>query len=387
MPSFAEFYVLGKPQASLDFVDIPLERDIPLFIDPFALSLRTDRWSRQAHGAIKSFFEGLIQKIRAAKLEEARHLLSHLTEPNETHFGLSRGRPRGAGVGYGQAELILGALKASRAVQTGFLSNLEECELLVEGIARDKISDLTTNVIRSYLAEYTRDLCQLHGIPLQSCPLKPYFDESSGDWVSDYFDLPAPDNQPTLLVPKVIARWDCAYNQYQYYNKFVVTFLQAEHYAANTSLVRTLKSGARRVYKRDVRARFRLTKDNLFEFSKKHPDVLQQYRSSLKQIEKTQEPVELGSSDDALLANTLHEALRSIPEGANTASEYHNLMIGVLEFVFFPNLIYPQKEREIHEGRKRIDAVMQNGATSGVFETLHRVRRLPCSYVAFECKN
>jgi hypothetical protein len=30
---------------------------------------------------------------------------------------------------------------------------------------------------------------------------------------------------------------------------------------------------------------------------------------------------------------------------------------------------------------------MQNGANFGAFEILHRVRKLPCAYVAFECKN
>ena len=62
-------------------------------------------------------------------------------------------------------------------------------------------------------------------------------------------------------------------------------------------------------------------------------------------------------------------------------------MVGVVEFLFFPHLLNPRKEREIHDGRKRIDILMENGARDGIFHRLHAVRRLPCAYVAIECKN
>jgi hypothetical protein len=60
-------------------------------------------------------------------------------------------------------------------------------------------------------------------------------------------------------------------------------------------------------------------------------------------------------------------ALPAIPLGNEHASEYHNLIIGAVEFPFFPELIYPWKEHEIHEGRKRIDIVLENSARSGAF--------------------
>jgi hypothetical protein len=62
-------------------------------------------------------------------------------------------------------------------------------------------------------------------------------------------------------------------------------------------------------------------------------------------------------------------------------------MVGVLEFIFFPQLLCPRKEQEIHDGRKRIDVLMENGARLGIFHRLHSIRRLPCAFVAFECKN
>jgi hypothetical protein len=62
-------------------------------------------------------------------------------------------------------------------------------------------------------------------------------------------------------------------------------------------------------------------------------------------------------------------------------------MIGAVEFLFFPRLIYPRKEHEIHEGRKRIDIAMENTARSGPFADLTVIRNYPAAYVFFECKN
>src|SRR5438132_409814 len=95
---FSDYFNLGKGQSLLDFVDVPTDEDLPLFIDPFAISQRTDRWSQEAHRTIVSFFQAVIDAIRADKEEEAMELLLHLREPNETRFGLSSGRPKGAGI-------------------------------------------------------------------------------------------------------------------------------------------------------------------------------------------------------------------------------------------------------------------------------------------------
>ena len=80
--------------------------------------------------------------------------------------------------------------------------------------------------------------------------------------------------------------------------------------------------------------------------------------------------------------------MRSVPSGTKNASNYHNLIIGILELLFYPNLSSPKKEKEIHEGRKRIDIVFNNSDEDGFFYTTpsHNVT-LPCPYVYVECKN
>jgi hypothetical protein len=387
MTLFSEFFKLGKTQAELDFVDVPVDGDILLFIDPFAISQRSDRWSRDCHHILISFFQRVVNAIRDGHPEIARELLLYLREPNETRFGFSAAHPRGAGIGRYQSKQLFDALRDSSAVKTGFISSLEECELLIEGVSRDKISDLTTNIIRKHLAEYTWQQCALLGVPTQQAALAPYYSVDQEQWISGYFDLPVAAGRPVLLVPKIIARFDPAYDHQVYYRRFVLKYLQAEHLSANSSLVRTLKNRRRVVYKKDVKATFPCTKENLYRFSRENPQVLQGYRGWLEQLEASGLASVVDPEDESTIAAILAIALGSIPAGNAHASQYHYLMIGIVEFLFFPNLFNPRKEREIHQGRKRIDIVMENGARRGIFWRLHQVRKLPCAYVAIECKN
>jgi hypothetical protein len=384
---FTRAFGIGKTQAELDFVDVDLESDAPLFVDPFAISQRLDALSQACHLTLTGFFQRIVDSIRSGDEQAAQDLLLRLREPNETRLGYSQRRPQGAGIGSMQAQQLFNALRGSTAVQTGFLSSLEECELMIEGVARDKLSDLTTNIIRGHLAEYTREQCTLFGVPVRQTALPPCFNRETGDWESRYLDVPVWQNAPILLVPKYFVRRDPAYEATDYYNRYVLEFLRAEALSAASSLIHTFKNGRKTVRKKDLKRQFPYSKDFLFRFSEAHPEVLARYREDLAQLERRDPRADVDTADEPTIAGALSTALAAIPVGNDHASEYHNLMIGAVEFLFFPRLIYPRKEQEIHEGRKRIDIVMENSARIGPFADITTVRRYPASYVFFECKN
>ena len=115
---FSERYELTKEQSELDFVDITIGRDIPLFIDPYIFSLSDSDWDLDCHQHVISFFQSAIDYIRTGEKESAKSILNGLSEPNETHLGLSIGRPSGRGVSGKQALDIYNALVNSEAVRT-----------------------------------------------------------------------------------------------------------------------------------------------------------------------------------------------------------------------------------------------------------------------------
>ena len=89
----SEHFNLNKSQYELDFVDIDTNADLPLFLDPYFLSVRNDSWSIQASRTIRSFFSHFIALVRNNMLSEAQELFSHLHVPNETCLGMSSNNP------------------------------------------------------------------------------------------------------------------------------------------------------------------------------------------------------------------------------------------------------------------------------------------------------
>lgn len=387
---FSENFKLNKAQIELDFVDIPLDTDIALFIDPHVIATREDLLSVKCNNIIVNFFQTVVTKIREGDDGFAKYMLGKLSEPNQTHFGLSSEKPQGRGVGDKQSLDVYKKFRDSEAVKTGFLKDLSDTELVIEGIGSDKISDMTTNIIKKELIEYTQDQCKTYGIPTKSVPAKFYWEPQNQTWKDEYVELPVYNNESLILVPKVFARYQIQYNHQQYYNNFVLIFLQKEHINANSSLVRLLKSGEKRVYKKDLKNKeeYKLSKEFLYDFSNKHPEVLADYAASISRNIKPLTEVEIETrhpEPKEVDYRKLKEKLQSIPAGRNSADAYHTAMIGILEAVFSPNLYAPTKEEPTHKGRKVIDITFLNGAKSGFFEYL--INHIPCSQIICECKN
>ena len=382
----SEIFNLNKKQAELDFIDIDINGDIPLFLDPFFLSLRNDNWSIEVTRTIRSFFQYVIQLIKSGHIGDAKRMFSYLTEPNSTCLGMSVGTPRGRGVGKGDTDDIFENLIKSRAVQTGLIQDLEDNILFVDGFGKDKLSDMTTNIIREHLIEYTLSQCKLHGIPIaQDVPTGFYWNRRTLRWEQTRTELLVISARLILLVPKGVVSFCSDYTPDNYYNHFVLNFMQNEHIQLNSALVQQRGDGTKFVTKKSLKERFPMSKDFLADFSQRHPEILAKFKQESKTTTLTN--LELSAESTRDLANFLIQELKSIPTGPAEATRYHRLITGVLEFLFYPNLIYPTLEVEIHDGRKRIDITFDNAAVDGIFFRLSNAMRLPCQFIMVECKN
>jgi hypothetical protein len=384
----SEWAGLHNRQAELDFVDVDTSTDTKLFVDPYAIDIRGDAWSAECSRYLRSFFNSLIQALRTGDNARATHLASHLHETNETFLGLSSGAPRGRGIGQEQAVQILDALRQSRAVQTGLLSELAETELFIPGIGSDKVSDLTTNILRGPLLDYTKREAQLWGMPLTAnLALPAIWDPNLEDWVQAPRETIVVAGSPVILVPKFAVRKVLSLNSQEFYNDHMIPYLQQEYLHAGQALVHVLKSGGRRVYKKDVKEAHPRYKPDLARFAQEHPDVLAQY----KRLAGAKGVLDAGdfdpNFDEQAYARDLSNELRAIGVGNAHASEYHRYCIGALTFLFFPDLITPIKEREIDDGRKRIDISYTNAAREGFFDTAIRSAQTRAIQVPVECKN
>jgi hypothetical protein len=233
-----------------------------------------------------------VEQDRIAELYLA--LLGNLREPNETRLGHSQGKPSGRGWGPKQALQLYEQLSRSKAVQSGKLKDLSDFELLIPGIGNDKISDLAINVIRGELTTYTEEQCALYDVPVENVPAGLFWNPEDARWESHYANLPVYKGRGLVLVPKIAVRRNIIPDYKEFYNDFYIRFLEAEHLRARDSLVYTLKNGNPKVYISDLKAKYKLSKDNLFDFTEKHPEVLKAYKKSL--IPKAAEAI----SDDSI---------------------------------------------------------------------------------------
>jgi hypothetical protein len=385
MPRFSDFFALGLTQHQLDFVDVSNEYDTPVYVDPYAIEIRDDVWAARASEHIRVFFKEVLDALRSGDTYRAVELMSNLREPQETFLGVSEGIPQGRGVGSGQSLQLIAAIRRSGAFTSGLLTDLSEMALYVEGIARDKISDLTTNVVRGYLAEYTQQQCALYDIPLKPYSGPPIWNTQRRNWVSRQLMLPFIDHNAVILVPKYIVRRQLSLDSQEFYNKQITDFLVAENLRAGTSLVRTIK-GQPKVFKGEVREANPLSKPYITEMVLAHPELLEMYKEIAKQHSALSSFNDEEPTVTAVCAS-LARLFAEIPPGAAHADQYHRLVLGSLTALFYPSLIQPHKEWEIHDGRKRIDIVFTNSADTGFFSQRRDDPNVNANTVIVECKN
>ncbi|BDY15421.1 hypothetical protein Sulfitobl28_13910 [Sulfitobacter pontiacus] len=396
MAKFSKYHGLKASQAQLDFVDVNSSQDTPVFIDPFAIEIRSDPWSNDCAEAIRVFFHSVLAALRNGDDGRAKYLLGQLHEPAETYLGLSQGKPKGRGVGSFQADLLADAIRNSVAFESGKLEDLSELALYVEGIGRDKVSDLTTNIIRAQLVEYTKNQCGVFGISRSDYVGPPLWDAKTEEWRSATIKLPYIGKKPVLLVPKTIVRRNLSLNSSDFYSKHILTFLQAEHVAAHgslTALIRGKSSAAEvknRVVKKPTKAKLKEIHPKnpsiILEMINEHPELLEYYK---KLAAERNEPLTISEKDDSVakVCALLSEKLKRIKSGPKAANEYHSLAAGVITTVFYPHLALPSIEWEINDGRKRVDVVYMNDSREGFLQQRRDAGNTAATMVIVECKN
>ncbi|EPM7825950.1 hypothetical protein ACTQ7F_001832 [Vibrio fluvialis] len=386
---FSEFFKLDKTQPYLDFVDIRLDTDIAVFLDPSAIKSLESNWGNELSSLLQTFFETVLRCIRNGEHPKAKSLLSSLNERNEFHLGYSSSKSRGHGFGKKSAELVWNALTKSKAAQSGLIKDLEDTALMIRGIGTDMISDAVCNILRGPLIKYTQDVCKYYDIPMTpNVPSGPIWNPQTESWEDAYVSLPMTDEGKVILVPKILVRHRLSYDAGNYYSQYILPQMQWEHIQANTSLVQTLKDGRKNVTKKSLIAKFGSGKLALVEQTIPRKHVLDDYRQDkaenplmpishyhLSEIEKIPTPNFL----------ELLDKLEAIPTGKDSAYEYENVIEDILSALFYPSLCHPRKQDELHQGRKRVDITYTNEAKNGFFSWI--ASHYPCAHVFVECKN
>ncbi|MFD0977713.1 hypothetical protein [Salinimicrobium gaetbulicola] len=278
--NFSSFYNIGNQQPNLEFVDVRLNRDNMLFLDPRLIELHNDPFSKRMQERIAVFWGEFIKAVKAKNRKKTYEILGGLKEPAETRLGYANDNSRGNAVARKLKPKMIKAIEQNKAVMSGVLKHFCDIELFIEDVSSDRISDITTKIIKDVLIEFTQEQCKLYNIPMKSVWQEDIFDHNKVEWVKRKVLLPIYFGKPVILVPKNIVRLEGVAGQnFKCFYRFAVrNFIQYDH-----SMLEDVSGTGRggKILLRDVQLEHPISKESLSNWVLKYGKLLVDYKSDI----------------------------------------------------------------------------------------------------------
>lgn len=278
--NIATHYGLGKDQRELDFVDVNLKNDNLLFIDPRLIEISNAPLSKKMQKNIEMFWAELIKLVRAKDTKGITRILSGMKEPNETKLGYSSNRIKGNSISKKLKPKLIDAIKNNKAVQSGILSHFADIELFIEDISSDRISDITTKIIKSNLIEFTQEQCKIHNIPMSNFHQKDIFNRENLSWENKDVLLPYYLGVPIIFVPKEIVRLEfMANSNINCFYRFAIRNFLFYDKDLIVDITPTGKDGELQL--KDIKSKYPCSKESLSNWILKYGKLLVDYKSEI----------------------------------------------------------------------------------------------------------
>jgi len=204
-PRLTDYHEVYVRQNELDFAIPFLEEDIPLYVDPFLMWKSPSYQDKGLHQLIVATFNDLGQLVRAREKAKAVEILVACSECEEVGLGVSATR-KGKRIGRAKAEEILALFERIPKYKESGFRHFEEIQFFVDGIGKDRISDIACNFMKSFLIDFTIDEAKKLNIPLVKTTISNVYDPNSRSLISVNTEVPCDPSsgRPMLVVPK---RW------------------------------------------------------------------------------------------------------------------------------------------------------------------------------------
>jgi hypothetical protein len=205
-PRLTDYFGITASQESTDFAIPFLDQDIPLSVDPFLLWKSPSQQDNSLHSTLLNGLNTLIRNASGGTSDAAAAQLVAASECNEIGLGNSASR-NGRRIPLALAHEIIRSVQSVRPHHTDGISHIEELQLIVDGIGKDRICDFTCSFLKSFLIDFTMDQCERLQIPMADCKVDTVYDlrrRSFVDGVSAKLPFHPHTSAPILLAPK---RW------------------------------------------------------------------------------------------------------------------------------------------------------------------------------------
>lgn len=332
-PRLNDYHGIFLSQSQVDFAIPFLDEDIPLYVDPFRLWQSPSYQDNGLHILFKNTFNNL-GKMYAKGSARAVELLKRISECNEVGLGNSKSR-NGKRIGNGLAKDVLNLYNIIPAVNEYGLEHPEVIQLLVKGISKDRISDIVSNILGSFLIDYTIQECEQYGIPTEKCEIE-YLDVKSMSLKHESCNLPVNPNtkQALWFVPKRWLRKSMWLNDDDYLNCYLVGHI----------------------------ASLKREEIDIVTFNRENYNVLTEYIKTKERTASDCKNDPLFGQIPVLSAKRKLAAIKKLPTGkeGNADKKYEAEMCPLLASMLYPHLDFAQAQSRTESGAQIRDLVFYN---------------------------
>ena len=363
-PRLTDYYGIPTPQADLDFAIPFFGEDIPLYLDPFLLWRSPSQQDQALHTSLINAFNHLGRLAQEGKKSTAIDMLILASECDEVGLGSSKNR-KGKRIGVGKATDIIELFEKVDFYRTRGFRHFEEIQFFVDGISKDRISDIACNFLKSFLIDFTASECRRHGLPMKPCTVSALYDYRSNSFKTESnVELPIDpnDGSPIILVPK---RW-LRFTPWLSFDDYF------EHHCPQDDIAHAGQP---------------LDRVDVLTFNRKNYGVIDAY---IKAKERTFEDCHndpLFKQIPGLSARRKLAAIKKLPTGKteNADREYEDALGALLPSLFYPFLDFAAEQSRTESGTTIRDLIFFNSRTDPFLQDLHK--DYGSTQLVFEMKN
>ncbi|MEA5020945.1 MAG: GxxExxY protein [Gordonibacter sp.] len=346
-------------QEAVDFAIPFIDEDVPLYLDPFLLWRSPSQQDQSLHRSITDGFNLLGRMYAGGREQQAIEILIEMSECSEAGLGNGKSK-RGRKISASSAKEVLELFNEIPQLAINGFDHFEVIQLYVDGVSKDRVSDISCNLLKSFLVDFTQQNCLRYKIPTLETPCS-IFDFRDKKFVIESAVLPynPQDESSIILVPKRWLRYVPWISYDDYYQGAYVKVGDEDN----------------------------LEKPQILEFNRNNYDVVSAYVSEkvrtrescrndplFKQIPITSAKRALGCITDL-----------STGKDDNADKKYEDYAARLLASLLYPHLDFAQTQCRTESGSQIRDLVFYNNCDYPFLKNLYD--EYSCKQIIIEMKN
>ena len=347
-PRLNDYHGILLLQDKVDYVIPFVNEDIPLYVDPFLLWKSPSQMDNGIHATILDSFNNIGYLANKGDKTEAIRQLVIASECDAVGLGSSKNR-KGRRIGENMANEIVSLFEKIPQLKTTGFSHIEEIQLLVDKIAKDRISDIACNYMSSFLVDYTQQNCLEVGIPMELVENVVVYDVKSHCFKEENVHLPVNPNthEPIWLVPKRWLRFSPWISQDDYFSNYYPEKVDRGDFFKDRIKVLMYNRANYDMVKGYVEQRERTFKD-----CKNDPLFMQIPVTSAKRKMSTIRKLPTGKTD-------------------NADKKYEEHVVQLMASLLYPHLDFAQAQSRTDSGAQIRDLIFYNNQSVPFFKDIH----------------